>query len=120
MLIDGPSRHVPASNARQISFDGALAHQGLDDQPLPHKVRGCVTLGRIVVEPLGDERTDGDRREEPHPLHPLSNGGHELHRQLVGNLVQPERVERALARADWVVRAQKRNRGARGEITRLT
>ena len=46
-------------------------------------------------------------REKADSLHALPDLRHELHGQLVRDLVDAQRIERAFARAQWVVRRQE-------------
>src|SRR5579859_57977 len=61
----------------------------------------------FIFHSFGDKRTDGDGREEPDPSHALADRRYELHGELVGNLVEPERIQGALARAKRIVSCQK-------------
>lgn len=89
----------------------AAADDGLDYMPLPGQVRRGFSFSSVFGKSLCYERADGDRRQETNANHPFPNCGHEFRRQLVGDLIEPKRVERALARASWVCSGQEWEEG---------
>ena len=102
MLTDRPARDDGAGHTPDALLTSGLiaaADDGLDHMPFPGQVWRGFSLGGVFGKPLRDECADGDRRQEANPNHPFPNGGHELRRQLIGDLIEPKWVERALARS---------------------
>ena len=67
-----------------------------------------ILVARIVLHVRGDVRPDYHCRKEANPLHSLPHAGHKLHCQLIGDLIQAERVQRALAGAWRIVIREER------------
>jgi hypothetical protein len=65
-------------------------------------------MRRIVFDPFHNERADCHRGKEPNALHPLSDRRHQLHTQLIGNLIETKGIERTLARSGWIVASEER------------
>ncbi|MFV1968874.1 MAG: hypothetical protein ACC628_25940, partial [Pirellulaceae bacterium] len=68
------------------------ANDGFDNEPFPDEVRQDIRVAIVQFQILRDQRLHGDRRQEPHSLHPLSHCRHQPRRQLIRNHVQPQRV----------------------------
>src|SRR5438552_2701062 len=79
----------------------------LDDQPFPNEVRRGVTLLWIVLDVLGHHCVYRHCGEKTDALHPLPHSGHQTNRQLVGNLVETERIKCSLACSWRIVAGEK-------------
>ena len=76
--------------------------------PFPGEIGGGIALRGIVREAFGHECADRDCREKANANHALADGGHQLGRQLIGDLVEPERIESAFARGGRIGGGEER------------
>ena len=103
MLVKCPPRHLRARDTPERWVVSRYPDQRFDNQPFPEEVGRSIAPPRVILESLGHERTHGHGGQEPDALHPLTHSWYQLHGELVGNLVQTERVERAFTRSRGIV-----------------
>lgn len=65
-------------------------------------------MARIGFQTFGNKRSNCHWSEKAHPAHTFSHAWNELHSQLIGNEIEPQRIKRTFTVSDRIVNGHVR------------
>ena len=97
-------RHQRTRHPTEFRSDGGCSQQRLDHQPLPNQPRFALAAISIPIQFFGENSPNGHDSQKPDSLHPLAHRRHQPRGKLIGDQVQPQRIERTFAASLWIER----------------